>query len=113
MIIPGFVPLFYDNATIGLYANKKGGFKALLVCCLGSGFLQVLGSAVAIMMFRMGSFGGYVGNLDWATLWPAMGAVIKYFTVPGAALCIIGMLIIPQLQYRRNKKDYFTLGMED
>ncbi len=113
MIIPGFVPLFYDNATIGLYANKKGGFKALVVCCLGSGLLQVLGSAVAIMMFRMGSFGGYVGNLDWATLWPAMGAVIKYLTVPGAALCIIGMLIIPQLQYRRNKKDYFTLGMED
>ncbi len=113
MIIPGFVPLFYDNATIGLYANMKGGFKALVACCLGSGLLQVLGSAVAIGLFQMGAFGGYVGNLDWATLWPAMGAVIKFLSVPGAILCIIGMLIIPQVQYRKNKKDYFTLGMEE
>ena len=113
MIIPGFVPLFYDNATIGLYANMKGGFKALVACCLGSGLLQVLGSAVAIVLFQMGPFGGYVGNLDWATLWPAMGAMIKFLSVPGAVICIIGMLIIPQLQYRKNKEEYFSLGMEE
>ena len=113
MIIPGFVPLFYDNATIGLYANMKGGFKALVACCMGSGLLQVLGSAVAILLFQMGPFGGYVGNLDWATLWPAMGAMIKYLSVPGAVICIIGMLIIPQLQYLKNKEEYFTLGMDE
>lgn len=113
MIIPGFVPLFYDNATIGLYANMKGGMKALIACCVGSGLLQVLGSAFAIGLFQMGSFGGYVGNLDWATLWPAMGVVIKYLMVPGAVLCIIGMLIIPQVQYRKNKENYFNLGMDE
>lgn len=113
MIIPGFVPLFYDNATIGLYANMKGGFRALVACCLGSGLLQVLGSAAAIMLFHMGSFGGYVGNLDWATLWPAMGAVIKFLSVPGAIICIIAMLIIPQVQYRKNKENYFSLGMDE
>ena len=113
MIIPGFVPLFYDNATIGLYARMKGGFKALVVCCIGSGILQVLGSAVAINLFQMAPFGGYVGNLDWATLWPAMGAIIKYLSVPGAILCIIGMLIIPQFQYRKNKENYFNLGMDE
>ena len=113
MIIPGFVPLFYDNATIGLYANLKGGIKALIACCIGSGVLQVLGSAVAIVLFQMAPFGGYVGNLDWATLWPVMGAVIKYLSVPGMILCILGMLCIPQLQYRNNKETYFDLGMED
>ena len=113
MIIPGFVPLFYDNATIGLYANMKGGFKALVACCLGSGVLQVLGSAVAIVLFQMGSFGGYVGNLDWATLWPAMGAMIKFLSVPGAIICIIAMLVIPQVQYRKNKENYFNLGMDE
>lgn len=113
MIIPGFVPLFYDNATIGLYANIKGGIKALIACCIGSGILQVLGSAVAIVLFKMATFGGYVGNLDWATLWPLMGVVIKYLTVPGIILCILGMLCIPQLQYRHNKETYFDLGMED
>ena len=113
MIIPGFVPLFYDNATIGLYANMKGGFRALVACCVGSGLLQVLGSAFAIGLFQMGSFGGYVGNLDWATLWPVMGVAIKYLMVPGAVLCIIAMLVIPQVQYRKNKENYFNLGMDE
>lgn len=113
MIIPGFVPLFYDNATIGLYANIKGGIKALIACCIGSGILQVLGSAVAIVLFQMAPYGGYVGNLDWATLWPVMGIVIKYLMVSGVILCILGMLCIPQLQYRHNKETYFDLGMEE
>lgn len=113
MIIPGFVPLFYDNATIGLYANLKGGIKALIACCIGSGLLQVLGSAVGIMLFQMAPFGGYVGNLDWATLWPLMGMVIKYLTIPGIIICILGMLIIPQMQYRNNRENYFDLGMEE
>ena len=110
MIIPGFVPLFYDNATIGLYANKKGGFKALIVMCIGSGLIQVLGSALAITLFGMSGFGGYVGNFDWATLWPAMGFIIKYLSIPGVLLCIVGMLVIPQLQYRHNKERYFDLA---
>lgn len=113
MIIPGFVPLFYDNATIGLYANMKGGIKGLIACCIGSGLFQVLGSAVAVMLFQMAPFGGYVGNLDWATLWPLMGAFIKYLSVPGMILCILGMLVIPQIQYRNNKAEYFSLGMEE
>ncbi|MCC8140363.1 MAG: PTS transporter subunit IIC [Lachnospiraceae bacterium] len=113
LIIPGFVPLFYDNATIGLYAQMKGGRRGLVVCCIASGMLQVLGSAVAIILFQMGSFGGYVGNLDWATLWPLMGFIIKYLSVAGVVLCIVLMLVIPQLQYRRHKENYFNLGMED
>jgi len=113
MIIPGFVPLFYDNATIGLYADLKGGIKALIACCIGSGVLQVLGSAFAIVLFQMSPFGGYVGNLDWATLWPLMGVVIKYLSVPGIVICILGMLVIPQLQYKNNKEGYFSLGMDD
>lgn len=106
-IIPGFVPLFYDNATIGLYANNKGGFKALVIACFSSGVLQVLGSAFAISLFQMAPFGGYVGNLDWATLWPAIGVVIKYLATPGIVIAIVAMLIIPQIQYRKNKERYF------
>lgn len=60
----------------------------------------------------MGSFGGYVGNLDWATLWPLMGYIMKYLAVPGVIVCIVGMLAIPQLQYRRNKENYFNVGEE-
>lgn len=113
MIIPGFVPLFYDNATIGLFANLRGGFKALVICCVGSGIIQILGSAIAILLFQMTAFGGYVGNLDWATIWPLIGVVVKYLAAPGIILCVIAMLVIPQLQYKRNKETYFDLGMED
>lgn len=105
MIIPGFVPLFYDNATIGLYANNKGGLKGLIVMCMGSGLLQVFGSAVAIIMFKLAPFGGYIGNLDWATLWPVIGLLGKYFYVVGAILAIVLMLLIPQLQYRKNQNN--------
>lgn len=107
LIIPGFVPLFYDNTTIGLYANNKGGFKALVAMCLSSGVLQVIGSAAAIALFQMAPFGGYVGNLDWATAWPVFGFIIKHLSVIGVVLVIVLMLIIPQLQYRKNKEKYF------
>jgi len=109
MIIPGFVPLFYDNATIGLYANNKGGFKALIVMCIGSGLIQVLGSAVAIKMFNMAEFGGYVGNFDWASVWPILGFFIKNLYVIGAILGIVLMLAIPQVQYLKNKDKYFSV----
>ena len=109
LIVPGFVPLFYDNATIGLYANNKGGFRALIVFCMASGILQVLGSALAISLFAMAPFGGYVGNLDWATIWPVIGYAINYLAVGGIVLAIVIMLIIPQLQYRKNKENYFEL----
>lgn len=72
--------------------------------------LQVLGSAVAIQLFGMATFGGYVGNLDWATLWPVMGVAIKFLALPGMILCIVGMLIIPQIQYRNHREKYFELA---
>lgn len=109
LIIPGFVPLFYDNATIGLYANNKGGFRALIIFAIGSGLLQVIGSAAAISLFALAPFGGYVGNLDWATVWPVFGFIIKYLSTIGIVLAIVLMLLIPQLQYRKNKEGYFEL----
>lgn len=110
LIIPGFVPLFYDNATLGLYANNKGGFKALIILCVGSGLIQVFGSALAISLFAMAPFGGYVGNLDWATAWPLFGFLIKNFASIGILLSIVLMLAVPQLQYFKNKDKYFALN---
>lgn len=109
-IVPGFVPLFYDNATIGLYANNKGGFRALAIFCMTSGLLQVLGSAFAANLFEMAQFGGYVGNLDWATAWPVFGFIINHFSIIGVVAVILGMLIIPQLQFKNNKEKYFDLN---
>lgn len=109
MVIPGFVPLFFDNATIGLYAEMKGGIRGLVVCCVISGVIQVLGSAAAIGLFQLASFGGYPGNLDWATVWLLVGGVLRTLAVPGAILCILAMLVIPQIQYRHHKDTYFQM----
>ena len=34
LIITGFVPVFFDNAAIAVYADKRGGWKAALVLSL-------------------------------------------------------------------------------
>ena len=45
VIMAGFVPLFFDNAVIGVYANDKGGLRACCVLPFISGLIQVFGSA--------------------------------------------------------------------
>lgn len=115
MIIPGFVPLFFDNATIAMYANKKGGIKAASILPFISGIIQVLGGAFAASFFGLYKFGGWHGNFDWDTLWPVIGVLINKFTIPGIVICFVLMLLIPQLQYRRskNKEEYFNTVSDD
>jgi PTS system ascorbate-specific IIC component len=75
LVIPGFVPLFFDGGTVGVYANAHGGWKAAVVCCFILGIVQVFGSAWAISI--SGMTGGWMGNFDWATIWPAVGTVLR------------------------------------
>ena len=70
LIICGFVPVFFDNATIGLVANEKGGLKACLAIPFCSGLIQVFGSALIAGWVGMAQYGGYLGMFDWATVWP-------------------------------------------
>ena len=107
LIISGFVPLFFDNSTLAIYANKRGGRKAAMLIPFFSGIVQVLLGAVGVMMFELFSFGGWYGNLDVSTIWLAFGALVKQFSIAGIAIVGIVMLVIPQLQYQRNKEGYF------
>ena len=52
-IITGFVPVFFDNATIAVYADKRGGARAALILSALSGVLQVLCGAAAVMLFHL------------------------------------------------------------
>lgn len=108
MIIPGFVPLFFDNATIAVFANKRGGIKAAAILPFACGIIQVLGGAFAASFFGLYQYGGWHGNIDWDTLWPVIGVLITKFTIPGVIISIVLMLLIPQLQYHRNKEKYFS-----
>lgn len=112
VVMAGFVPLFFDNATIGVYANDKGGLRACMILPFVSGLIQVFGSALIAGWVGMASYGGYLGMFDWATVWPIMTVIMKYLGYAGIAICVIALLAIPQLQYRAHKKTYF-LEVED
>jgi ascorbate PTS system EIIC component len=110
LIITGFVPVFFDNATFAVFANKKGGLRAAMIIPFVSGIIQVLGGAFAAHFFQTAQYGGWHGNFDWDTLWPVIGVVMKYGQYVGVAVVILLLLAIPQLQYRKNKKHYFTIA---
>lgn len=114
MIIAGFVPLFFDNASIAVYANHRGGVKAAVILSFCSGIIQVLGGALCAALLQLVAFGGWHGNFDFSTIFLAVSYVVKYLKVPGVIICVIAMLIIPQIQYRRSDKEkYFTVGQEE
>ena len=109
LIICGFVPVFFDNATIGLVANEKGGLKACLVIPFISGLIQVFGSALIAGWVGMAAYGGYLGMFDWATVWPIMTVVMKYLSWAGVIICVAALLLLPQIEYLKDKKGYFLI----
>lgn len=109
LVICGFVPVFFDNASIAIFANEKGGIKAALILPFLSGLAQVFGSALIAGWVGMAAYGGYLGMWDWAVVWPVMTVVMKYLSYVGVAIVAIVLLAIPQLQYRKDKEGYFLI----
>ena len=81
-LVPGFIPLFFDNATIAIFANKFGGWKAAAIIVTANGMIQIFGSALAVSMIELT---WWQGSADYATIWVAVIAIFKFV---GAALGI-------------------------
>ena len=109
IIICGFVPVFFDNATIGLVANEKGGIKACLVIPFISGLIQVFGAALIAGWVGLATYGGYLGMFDWDTVWPIFTVIMKYLGYVGVAVVVIILLAIPQIEYRMDPEGYFLI----
>lgn len=109
IVIAGFIPLFFDNAVIAVFANNRGGFKAACIFPFISGLIQVGMSAVFATWIGLSQYGGYIGMFDWATAWPLFTVIMKFLGYAGVAIVVIGLLIIPQLQYRSNPEGYFMV----
>lgn len=109
IVIAGFVPVFFDNATIGVYANNKGGLKATIIAPFISGLVQVFGSALIASWVGLAIHGGYLGMFDWATVWPLFTVIMKYLGYAGVAIIAIALIMIPQLQYKKEKENYFLI----
>lgn len=57
----------------------------------------------------MAAYGGYLGMWDWAVVWPVMTVVMKYLSYVGVAVVAVALLVIPQIQYKKDKKGYFLI----
>lgn len=65
IIIAGFIPLFFDNAAFGVFANRRAGAKAAMILPFFSGLIQVFGAALIATWIGLSKFGGYLGMFDW------------------------------------------------
>lgn len=74
LLVPGFIPLFFDNATVAIFANKFGGWKAAATICTINGVIQILGSALAVHMMELT---WWQGSTDYATIWVGVIAIFK------------------------------------
>ena len=109
LVIAGFVPVFFDNATIAVYANNKGGIKAAMLFPFIAGLCQVFGSAFIASFIGLAAYGGYLGMWDWAIMWPVFTIAMKYLSWIGVGLIVVFLVAIPQIQYRRSKDTYFLM----
>ncbi|MDO7976449.1 PTS ascorbate transporter subunit IIC [Oceanotoga teriensis] len=114
IVISGFIALFFDNGTLAVFANKSGGRKAATIVPLISGFIQITGSALVLGFLKDNPLViGWMGMFDWATLWSGTTILTNYLGLIVPISLIILMLIIPQVQYKRNSKNYFTTMREE
>ena len=109
IIICGFVPVFFDNATMGLVANEKGGLKACLFIPFCSGLIQVFGAAFIAGWVGLANYGGYLGMFDWDTVWPLFTVMMRYLGYIGVALVVIILLALPQIEYLMDPEGYFLI----
>lgn len=103
MVIPGFIPMFFSNATIGVYANYYGGWRAALKICLALGMIEVLGSAWAVHLSGLSM--GWMGMADWATLMPLFmqGMRITPWFLGGVLLAAVAYMAHAGKMLRRDE----------
>jgi PTS system ascorbate-specific IIC component len=75
LIVPGFVPVFFDAAITAVFANYFGGWRAMAKISFVVGLIHVFGSVWAASI--SGLTGGWQGNSDFATVWPAVMTIMK------------------------------------
>ena len=82
MVLPGFTPLFFSGGPVGVVANKKGGLRAVIICCTLLGIIQTFGTVWALSQIAFPGAVGWSGMFDLSTVWPAIIAVMRVVLTP-------------------------------
>ena len=89
--------------------NIPGGVKAVIIICFLSGVLQAGVGAFAAKHFLTATFGGWYGNFDFEFFWPWIGLLLENFRYVGLGIALLICIVIPQIQYRKYKKNYWRI----
>lgn len=74
-----------------------------------SGLIQVFGAALISTWIGLSKFGGYLGMFDWDTVWPFFTVLMKILGIAGIVVVVLILVLIPQLEYRHDPKNYFLM----
>ncbi len=78
MVLPGFVPLFFSGGPVGVVANKKGGIKAVIVCCIMLGMIQSFGCVWTMNLMQYPEGVGWSGMFDFTTVWAVITQIMNW-----------------------------------
>ncbi len=110
LLLPAFIPLFFDNATLACFANRYGGRKAAVLIPFINGLFQVAVSELMLLFFMNNGFtlSAWGAFFDNNTLLPALLLGVKAIgPVPWMIILSVILLAFTQLYYRSNKEHYW------
>ena len=110
LLLPAFIPLFFDNATLACFANRYGGRRAAIILPLINGLFQVAASELMLLFFQANGFelSAWGAFFDNNTLLPALVLGVKALgPVVWMIILSVVLLACAQLHYKVNKEHYW------